>query len=41
MVTNGLVSGWLLKGTVWKGRSVRTGKRLPPWDPQSVKKRNP
>jgi chlorobactene glucosyltransferase len=37
MVTNGLVSGWLLKGTVWKGRIVRTGKRLPPWNPQSVK----
>lgn len=34
MVTNGLVSGWLLKGTVWKGRIVRTGKRLPPWKPK-------
>ena len=34
MVTNGLVSGWLLKGTIWKGRVVRTGKRLPPWDPK-------
>ncbi len=34
MVTNGLVSGWLLKGTIWKGRVVRTGKCLPPWDPK-------
>jgi chlorobactene glucosyltransferase len=34
MVTNGLVSGLLRKGTIWKGRLVRTGKRLPPWDPK-------
>jgi hypothetical protein len=34
MVTNGLVSGWLRKGTLWKGRIVRTGKSLPPWDPK-------
>ena len=33
MVATGLCGAWFRKGTVWKCRVVRTGKRLPPWNP--------
>jgi chlorobactene glucosyltransferase len=31
MVVAGLAQGWMYRGTMWKGRVVRTGQRLPPW----------
>jgi len=33
MVVTGLTQGWVYRGTMWKGRVVRTGQRLPPWRP--------
>lgn len=37
MAGEGLVRAWTHGGTVWKGRVVRTGQRLPPWRPRARK----
>lgn len=36
MAVVGLARAWYRRGTVWKGRVVRTGQRLPPWNPKPV-----
>jgi hypothetical protein len=35
IVVAGLVKAWVHGGTLWKGRVVRTGQRLPPWRPSA------
>lgn len=39
MVVEGLARAWYRGGAVWKGRIVRTGQRLPPWNPKAVRSR--
>jgi chlorobactene glucosyltransferase len=39
MVVTGLTGAWLRGGTVWKGRTVPTAKRLPPWKPEAPRLR--
>ena len=41
IVVAGLIKGWCYGGTVWKGRVVRTGQRLPSWRPPTVRPPNP
>lgn len=38
MVCVGLTRAWIRGGTRWKGRVVRTGRRLPPWNPKALRK---
>lgn len=40
MVVAGLTQGWVYRGTIWKGRVVRTGQRLPPWRPAAPRDDN-
>jgi chlorobactene glucosyltransferase len=40
MVVTGLTQGWVYRGTMWKGRVVRTGQRLPPWRPAARRDAN-
>lgn len=35
----GLVRAWLYRGTIWKGRVVRTTQRLPVWNPKPAQRR--
>jgi chlorobactene glucosyltransferase len=37
----GLARAWWRGGTVWKGRVVQTAERLPPWQPQPPRARQP
>ncbi len=39
MAVAGLARAWHRRGTVWKGRVVRTGQRLPPWNPKPMRSR--
>ncbi len=40
MVVSGLARAGILRGTVWKGRVVRTRHRLPPWKPKPPRTAN-
>ena len=40
MVVAGLTQAWLYRGTMWKGRVVRTSQRLPPWKPAARRNAN-
>ena len=40
MTSAGLASAWTRGGTVWKGRVVRTFRRLPSWRPQPARPRS-